>query len=512
MDFAFSFSLSLFLESNFESWQIRSMRKTPAPHHAIYLNLIFTYTILIGTIATHAQTPEDRWMLLEIVKDRPTEAEIYSIGLSSPSIFLPTDLPNKKIFTTKHIDNLVFNRTGLYLTIDGTNRVYIFSTADDPQGQFIRQDSSSALGYNYGAFVFSHDDTIFSLGGYGYWNYNWNLRYFSEASRAWELVPINKRIFVSRLYDNPWIDRKNNLLFYKSKDSVIEEGLRRRRGKKDEQSDKSFIYELNLRTKNWRNLGQMTAETMALYANSIRLTSTIFGDMLIQDSKANYLICFVDPVKNRVYYLKNRNLSTRIYNAIRNPHLAGQVDRTIAYSQDSKLTILLDNNTKAVFHLDSSELVTKPYHVYETPSSANFTWSAIPWWLVGGQSLIILIMLMITMRSRKAETNTASGNDPPILFDYNETCILQALSKKSDQTLSTEQIDEILGTANKSVDLKNKRRSLVIRSINQKFQERFETDEPLIRATRMESDRRMVQYKLVPDQYQIIQSSTLLKN
>jgi len=59
-----------------------------------------------------------------------------------------------------------------------------------------------------------------------------------------------------------------------------------------------------------------------------------------------------------------------------------------------------------------------------------------------------------------------------------------------------EELDELLGTARKSKDMQNQKRSSVTRSINHTYQVITGDTENLIETRRQEFDRRMIRYEL----------------
>lgn len=474
-----------------------------------HLYILICSTLLTGGISL-AQTDAERWILDEIRRDLPVGAEIFWTGNHTSTPFLPAELPDGK--THEGINHLTVTREGLFLNIDGTGKVFKWTIpAGERVTRFVRQDSSQGYGYNYKAFVFSRHDTVFSMGGYGYWNYNWNLRYFSKASRGWEILPVNKRIFISQFHHGVWVDQHRGELFLCSKDSIIDEGLKTYNGDPTSLNTRIFLYRLNLDTRNWNTLGELTMDAKKIYDKGIRITSSPFGEILIQDSKANFPVRFIDAARNRILELKDKELSTRIYQSLFSHRLSGENLILISYFHNSHLTVFRGNKTRSDFRIDSADLKVLPLRLYEPLPGPGISWSSMAWWILSGQTAVIGLLLFLYRRRKQQDNSEAEPEQPEELFSKSELQIIEALASASDHALSTEQIDEILGTANKSVDLKNKRRSLVIRSINQKFQAQFESGDSLIRTARMENDRRMVRYVLDAENHRkLTESGNLL--
>ena len=394
-------------------------------------------------------------------------------------------------------------KSGLILSLDGTGRLYQYVIDKNaPHSRFTRIDSSDAYGYNFGAYLFVNNDTIYSMGGYGYWHHNWNLRYFNSTIRRWEIVPVHNRVHVTRKIYGGYFDGVKGKLFYAHNDSLLEEGLISYSQAKNSQLTQ---FEFDIRRRLWRTLGLVSKETQQIYAKGFRIGTSPYGEIHLNDSKDKFSVYFINVAKNQIMEWMDLKSRVQLYHFIRNPDFNLENDRIISYFKNDSITVLNSAKRKLKLPVHEKSLRILTAKVYEVPKNKATDWTALPWWLVGGQTILILALGILAIRRRIIYNEVSETKKPQAFFDTHESRVLQALAAQAEQTLSTEQIDEILGTANKSVDLKNKRRSLVIRSINQKFQERFETDEPLIRATRMESDRRMVQYTLQTESARILQ-------
>jgi hypothetical protein len=70
------------------------------------------------------------------------------------------------------------------VTIPGTGQVYLF----DRLGKSLeRIDGTFYHGYNFLATQFIRHDTLFSLGGYGFWHFNNLLTFFDFKNKEWEV-------------------------------------------------------------------------------------------------------------------------------------------------------------------------------------------------------------------------------------------------------------------------------------------------------------------------------------
>jgi hypothetical protein len=96
---------------------------------------------------------------------------------------------------SKHI--YMWHRNKLLFQLDGTGKLLRL----DSNNVLRRIDSTTYEGYNYGAFNFVYKDTVFSLGGYGFWQFNGLLRYFSEKTHSWSVVKTNAQVLVRQWYN-----------------------------------------------------------------------------------------------------------------------------------------------------------------------------------------------------------------------------------------------------------------------------------------------------------------------
>ena len=91
-----------------------------------------------------------------------------------------------------------------------------------------------------------------------------------------------------------------------------------------------------------------------------------------------------------------------------------------------------------------------------------------------------------------------------LIFTEFELQILRTLSENSGNELNTEQVNLILGTSKKTIEVQKKQRSDTIKSINEKYKRLMDDLEPLIVQDRLEDDRRQVRYLLNLEKYAIL--------
>jgi hypothetical protein len=93
-----------------------------------------------------------------------------------------------KCYTARH--NYLWFKNKLTIQLDGSGQLYQFEKNDS----LTRIDNTCYEGYNFDAYNFVFNDTLFSLGGYGFWQFNSHLRYYDEKTAEWSARPTNKNI------------------------------------------------------------------------------------------------------------------------------------------------------------------------------------------------------------------------------------------------------------------------------------------------------------------------------
>lgn len=72
------------------------------------------------------------------------------------------------------------------ISIKGTSLVYHLIQKNE-KFYLRRLDNSQFKGFNFFAYQFVRKDTLFSIGGYGFWRYDNTLTYFDEKNKGWEI-------------------------------------------------------------------------------------------------------------------------------------------------------------------------------------------------------------------------------------------------------------------------------------------------------------------------------------
>ncbi len=84
-------------------------------------------------------------------------------------------------------NNVFFKGGGLWVGINGTGKVYQL----DSNMNITRLDKTEYGGSSFGSADFILNDTLFSIGGYGFWNTNGAIRYFNQITKEWDIIKSN---------------------------------------------------------------------------------------------------------------------------------------------------------------------------------------------------------------------------------------------------------------------------------------------------------------------------------
>ena len=106
--------------------------------------------------------------------------------------------------------DLLYSRNKAYILVKGTGKLFEL----DANLNITKIDKTIYGGHAFGAANFIYNDTIYSIGGYGFWNINGAVRYFNVSTKEWDVIRVNKNIpFANGINANYFIDRQNGKLY-----------------------------------------------------------------------------------------------------------------------------------------------------------------------------------------------------------------------------------------------------------------------------------------------------------
>ncbi len=412
-----------------------------------------------------------------------TKASIKEVtNKDARQIFIPLSDPR----LVNHLQKIIKNKSGFYILIDQTGRVYKATGETTDKIIFTRQDSTFYWGYNGGSIDFSYNDTIFSFGGSGFWKLNGQLRFYSKVFNEWNIIPISEEYPTIDFVN--FLSSKNDQLYYFQKPYENPATSKQLSG--------WFLMKLNMRNKENQQLGTISPsllENLMTYENNLNINlPSLDGKLVVFSYDKMLLIRFNE---NAIYKLTNQSIKDLLLgnsaaNKIRNSFEVGD---SVYYtlSNDS-------SNQLYSFKITIKDFTKEKISIYKEQQS---NWIFI-------LQIALIIMLISTLLFWivfKTKKNTFRKNALNTIYTNLETeneftqiehdLIVQIIKCVEKGTyISTDQINNTLGVIKKSIETQKKVRGDTINRINYKFKTWFEQDVDFIERLRSESDRRFYNY------------------
>jgi hypothetical protein len=393
----------------------------------------------------------------------------------------------------------LWHKQGIKIQSDGSGKLF----SVDSGNTLNRVDSTQFEGYNFGSFNFVYHDTIFSLGGYGFWQFNGMLRYYNEKLKGWAVIPTNKLIPL-RLWFNGQVlldpdQGKLYVIYRKPREGLLNS---------DQQEDPAIYLEcLDLQSKIWNE-------------KSFKVNEDVMDSW----------DWAYKPMFNSAYGLITFNKDNLDVYDFRN----GKVGRIKAIPARSLLDSWYMNNTLLMFskgnrfyhmnpqrgNLDSFILNPDDIEWKQTRIlKSEFTfWK----YLMGDKSLFLAGIIiafaggyylkwkdMIWRSQKNDETEIMNHSDMEIknnetrkffrdTLTETEKALLDLLIRNSSarKMTSVTQVNEVLGIAKKDVKFQNNVRSGAFQMINRKFNVFSGVADELIIKERTAFDKRFYEYQI----------------
>jgi hypothetical protein len=424
-------------------------------------------------------------------------------------LFSTTEHFNRMVKKTNDIKDLnefhnyVWYKNNFHFKIEGSGKVYKILGED----KFKRIDSTNFDGYNFGAFNFVYHDTIFSLGGYGFWNYNGALRFFQENTGVWNVLPTNITvpIMISR-FAKPYYDIANEKIYciYQKPERIEDLSYA-----KDETY---YVQCLDLKSKTWWETPKLMNKSIIrpehIYFFPV-LFHTPFGMILRYDVEINLL----DFNKN-IFHKINQN----------------KVDEINAklFTHKTLLTYFLNNNLYFYYpesglidsiSFTSNDFIKTDHILFTDINNIQKLYTNPPLFISIGSGLIVLLIIVLAASKIKRlqkrvemlmsshmnngskvinEINIANPNSFRENLTEVEKSLLDLLvsnTAKNEMT-TVSQMNQVLGIYNKDTKIQNNIRSNTIQLINRKFTIYSGLSDDLIEKQRTEFDKRFFEYQI----------------
>ncbi len=394
-----------------------------------------------------------------ILSEENLKQEQRDLGKLQGSELLQSELPGDfDIHTFYKADSLL-------ITVPGTGLLYSLNIA---RLKLTRLDQTFFRGYNFNASQFIRKDTLFSVGGDGFWQRHSILTFYNPKSLEWDIYETKNTN--PRPSDDLFsaYSKEEDAFFssYLSADSAIE-------------NKKIPFFLFSFKQKEWKHMGSLAKELVEFGKKRYRSVWTGKYMILFSDlpSAVMYL---VDPFKNELYeYDSNRNhfflLNAEQYS--RNGYLYSR--GLVSTGKRDKMhfdSLLVDDMLK------EAQLIGK---VYESEIDLR----------IYGFAVLLLMLLLLTFliyRKRQDKRNQLKLSDQELLV------IKQLLLNHPNTKVSSSDLNHLLQLDSKSYDNQRQIRNRIIITINQKLYTYFDSKDLIMRSSNNE-DKRMMDYYINPE-------------
>jgi hypothetical protein len=432
--------------------------------------LIFYVFLFLGTIAYANTETEVRFKGFQfsldgkhilsidihnkILLSEDLDGKISRLGQLKTSVDVFKDLP--KLFNT----NCFLHQQQFFFTVKGTGQLYRLELKNL---KFDRLDVTYYRGYNFGAAQFFRNDTLFSIGGAGFWQKNGISTFFNNYNKEWDLYPINKPnpVAVNALLSGYLLNK--DLFFTINYDN-------------EERSDKNYTVNfLDFKSKIWQKKGVLSNQVQTfIKGNELSYLWTGKYGLLFRGETL-----IIDPVNNKAYKLsKDMSLDDITFgNSIYLPLQSRKVYSRKLNSDTNGPKFKIDSFTVEEL-IKKSILIGQVYDEDWIPEYVDNEWIVL---------IVISLMIGFIFWIQKRQQNK-------VIFDDLDKSLIKALIQKTNgDFLSAQDINDLLNINDKSYDNQRKIRSQRINHLNTKLYHIFQ-ELDVVKKIADTSDKRISNY------------------
>ncbi|WP_266363207.1 hypothetical protein [Tellurirhabdus rosea] len=391
------------------------------------------------------------------------------------------------------------------LLVDCTGQVYRF---DWKTRTLTRQDHTFFRGFNCHASRFLRRDTLYSFGGYGFWRTNNLLTFYKADKGEWESI-------VPRTTGPAAINSGLNGYLPASDQYFSTLNIYHNDAENGGASDRDpAVWTFHFRERRWQKLGQVTASVLKLCSPENRPVSVFWSGtylLLGYDKAPGNQFIMVNPVTNECRLWEDAQRLLNHAPGITHENLYRSYclnDTLYHYDRDLDVDHTLAHKLKLpLARLWREAQPIGPFYEPESKPLSN--------WLYVGMTagLVIAGLTGFSILRRKedkpqlstpAEIIPADSQRPepevglsPTSLTPVERRLYEALAA-AEGGLTSEQLIQALGIADKSPDNQRRIRSEVIRALNLKLKIAYGLEEAVERKP-TDFDQRMMTYTLKPE-------------
>lgn len=377
------------------------------------------------------------------------------------------------------------SKDGMLFNVPGTGLLYSFNPK---LNQLTRLDKTFFKGFNFHNFSFMRNDTLYSIGGEGFWSTNSTLIYYDQKNQEWEKKFTKNKGPGSIEWDFGGYSNSTNRFY----------ALEGKEEFKSNNFHEKSMYQLDLSSLEWKELGTINTQP---FTNQTQVNQFKYwlGDFFLYLDGFVTKAYILDPINNKIleYTGNNIRLKKGIREAIRDK------DCIYIYQYDSKEEKLDSISVKDLL-LHSKE-VGKMYHPKSMISKEVFMYLMI------ASLLIILVYLLI--KNRQKNLLISHINKPLSLHDLPEHLLNVLTHFKNhglNTMLSTNEMNELLSIKMLSFDSSRQQRSRDLKAINDFFLVNYNIPDAIAR-TNSHKDKRITFYKIDEKAFRVIEKLEIEK-
>lgn len=388
-------------------------------------------------------------------------------------------------------ENLLLNKGCFYLNPNGTGQLYTLNDRNEVK----RIDATCFQGYNFGAIVFFYKDTLYSAGGYGFWNLTGSIRYFDTNSKEWNIIKTNRDIpFANGVNSLSFFDVKKGLLYVFSTDSKPEYYSKR------ETKELIYINCFDFNKKTWIEENLIVDPRIASSIDQLTIIQYTDNGFIVNIKGLNYSIEIIPGEKN-IYQVDDNFITQLIQEKHKLTNYISYTKKDTLYFfdliKDSIIKINYDKKHKSLIKMN----FYKKNKIYLTKETIIYLLTSI---------IFILILLIVYFKNNNNKINDKKLIDNKIqvseLKPYFESLELQekealkVVIQNSINGLKTtvDELNKAIGISKRNYKMQNNIRAEIIALVNKKFSTAIGTKDILIERNRTSFDKRFFEYEINP--------------
>ena len=358
------------------------------------------------------------------------------------------------------------------ITFPGSGTVYSMSQ----NGHVRRHDRTYYTGYNYGACQIFEHDTLFSLGGVGFWRVTDLAIYYDPELREWERKLMNPPI--TEGYSAGFCSKLQPMLFRMIASS-----------RKDFNGTEytAIAFDVNLRDQTYRNVGVPVGFANGRNLSDFDGVGSAENWSMVTDQNQNYLVNLAE---------------NRLIQCGTSPQYAGPFTGSNGVLFHPKGVLLIEtastvtNAVVKVSHETVQSLIADRRAVdlgaaYETTTKHLFKTNILLITVLALLTLFLLFFIVQYQRNRPSAEIQFAGR----LSSLARISLRHLLLQSPDSLVTPDELNQILGIEDKTWDNQRKIRSTVLQELEEKGMQYLGVPS-FIERVASEEDRRIRRYRI----------------